>query len=258
VQGKLAIYRVRRNSKPKDLPAQRGTVQIFSRASRFRLLKFFQRIDWENQSKPLFCTLTYPDQVNPTLKQRNIHRAVFARAIENHLGQEMPAIWRVEWMDRKTGDFVGHIYPHYHLLIFGVDYIPYEGINILWKKTIGVEGYVRTDIRRVSEHGPVIWYTAKYLSKEAAPHSLVMERISQQQIGRSYGYLRKSKIKLATKFQSEALDASQRAAVWSLAGECLPHVSGRQDTSFTLLGDHAEALKRIITGETLTDEVYGE
>jgi hypothetical protein len=171
--------------------------------------------------------------------------------MEKYLGREMPAAWRVEWVPRKSGLYTGDPFPHWHLLIFTIGFIPYEEINLMWRKAIGYDGYTRTDIRRVDEKGCTQMYMAKYIDKNAVPLSLVIAAY-QSKPGRAYGWLRKEKIPRHPEQLFTDLTDAQRACLIDMASERLPLVSDDYETSFTLLGDGVRDVLEILTDDALT------
>lgn len=242
-QGKCVEYKVHGHVTSK-VGGIRGEISDFSDAARLRMLKNFHRIDFSLKPFPLFITLTYPDEVaTPNLETRNLHRKTFARHLERITGRNVGLAWRVEWQERKTGLLIGTPCPHWHLLVFRVGFIPYEEINRAWKATIGHEGYVRTDIKRVDEQGSIQGYMAKYISKEALPLSLV-RCMHISALGRSYGWLRKDAIPWAAKRTENALTPSQRAAMTRFAAERIPQSLPHLEGSWTLLGDAADQAQK--------------
>jgi hypothetical protein len=78
---------------------------------------------------------------------------------------ESSALWRREWEIRKTGDFSGDCFPHYHAIFFNLPFVHHEEINRIWSEVIGHTEYVRTEIKSVHNVSQAIYYVAKYMSK---------------------------------------------------------------------------------------------
>jgi len=252
IQGSVVEYKVH-NRKSVAPAGKRSSIKDFSPGARLRMLKTFQKINFVDHPEPLFMTLTYPDELAlPDLAKRNIHRKVMARHLERLTGAAIPAAWRVEWMPRQTGSIIGTIAPHWHWLIFKHRFIDFRDINAAWKKTIGYNGTVITDIRAVDQYSCIHMYMAKYISKEAVSCSLVIAAY-QNRIGRQYGWLRKGEIPMCTEHRQGRLSRADRDALTSMASERLPWVSEGQEQSFTLFGDAAEDARKILTGETLDE-----
>lgn len=232
---------------------KRGVIKDFSPTARKRFLRRFQTINFADHYPPLFVTLTYPDGHEPNSKdERNIHRQVMARHLEQHTGKHVPAAWRVEWEFRKSGVREGEPTPHHHWLIFGHDYIDFRVVNKLWKKTIGREDYCRTEIRRCTKDQHILSYMAKYISKNACVLSLVKAYISQQ-LGRAYGWLRPESIPWHSPIAFHKLSDAQWDDLERLANEQLPWWTPGQKSSFTLCGRVAEDAGRILLGEALDE-----
>jgi hypothetical protein len=257
LQGNCLVYKTHFYTTA-QIGGQRGTIKDFSPAARLRMLKDFHRIDFSLRESPLFVTLTYPDDCAYTsLAKRNLHRKMFARRLEAIVGRHVPAAWRIEWTIRQSGFWSGCPVAHWHLLIFRIGFIPYAEINRAWKETIGYDGYVRTDIKRVDERGAIQGYMAKYISKDAIPSSLVIAAY-QNRLGRAYGWLRKKEIPFHPLIRQRALTDAHRAAITGFAAEKLPHVSAHLETSFTLLGDNAKEARQNFPTLALTEgEVDG-
>lgn len=252
VQGDVAEFKIHthRASAP---PGRRGEITEFSRGARLRMLKALMRIDFANTESPLFVTLTYPDEcATPDLDRRNVHRKVFARKLEQLMGRHVPASWRIEWVQRKSGEHIGKPCPHWHLLIFRVGFIPYADINRIWKETIGHEGYVRTDIQRVDKRGSIQGYMAKYISKDACASSLVIAAY-QNKLGRSYGWLRQKEIPWSYEHYKRSLSGKQMEQLTEWASQITPFARAGALHSFTLIGDSAGDAIKIADGVPLTE-----
>ena len=227
------------NRKPIAPNVKRGDIVDFSNGARLRMLKTFHKINFKDYCAPLFMTLTYPDEVaTPNLAKRNLHKSLFARAMERELGLPVPAAWRIEWQDRKSGALIGEVCPHWHWLIFRHRYISYVTVNELWKKTIGVTCETHTDIRRVDKESAIQMYMAKYLTKEALPITLVLAAY-QSSIGRQYGWLRKKEIPMHAQSRHYRLSDAARESLRVIAAENLTSASEHLERSFTLYGDAA-------------------
>lgn len=156
---------------------QRGAVSGLSRQSRGRLLRLVNSIDVDHlQRRPIFLTLTYPrdypaaparykrdldvlwKRIKRGWKQRDRHgRLVFVKP-------EQPcAIWRLE--EQKRGA------PHFHLIIFGINYIDRHWISRAWYEVVGGKDARHLRVGTRVEY-PDYWekagsYVAKYIAKQA-------------------------------------------------------------------------------------------
>jgi len=99
----------------------RGNITGFSRASRKRMIETMASV--RNTGGMLFLTMTFDDSVlmdldSNLLPMFETFRRRFERAYPT-----WAALWRKEWQDRKSGDFIGTFVPHYHFIIMtGVHY----------------------------------------------------------------------------------------------------------------------------------------
>ena len=143
----------------------RGVVSEFSRQSRKRMLSLLARLDWPRLGLVCFVTLTYPDgNGSPATNATERDRQTFFKRLRR-LHPRTSGIWRREWVTRKSGRYVGVEYPHYHLLLFNLPFLPHEDLNQIWREVIGWDGYVRTEIEGVKDYRRAIAYVSKYMAK---------------------------------------------------------------------------------------------
>lgn len=114
---------------------------------------------------PLFCTFTYPDRYpnQPEVWKRDL------KVMCQRMAREFPGFsgfWRLELKERQSGENVGQIAPHFHLLAWGVPWawkskrkrnaqLQWSAFNSmgvmegrwLWKREVWKDG-VLTDTRR--------------------------------------------------------------------------------------------------------------
>lgn len=250
VQGELLTYKVLDPS-PRKGGGQRGVIRDFSPASRLRMLKAFHTIDWNETYRPIFITLTYPDDLCMTDKDnRAVHRSVMARHLERITGRSVPAAWRVEWEVRKSGKWKWWPVAHHHWLVFGHRFIDCREVNRLWKETIGHDGYCRTETKRLDKRKAAQLYLAKYISKNACACSLVIGAYHNS-VGRQYGWLRREEVPKHNSVEFAKIDADTRRKITRLAEEQLPWLPSGTDQSFTLMGQAAVDAGRILHGECL-------
>lgn len=142
----------------------RGRVRGFSRASRRRLLDSLNKINRRAVRSALFVTLTYPREWSPAWQdwKRDID-AFGKRLMRQYPGCSF--VWRLEYQKRGA--------PHFHLMLFGVPFIPCAWVARSWYDVVG-SGDPRhlkagTEVRRVRSFRSVIAYAAKYLAKDQNP-----------------------------------------------------------------------------------------
>lgn len=111
---------------------------------------------------PLFMTLTYPSEFPDCPETWKAHLEAFRTwMVRHHPGAS--AVWKLEPQKRMA--------PHFHLLVWGVDFIPADVLAAVWYRIVG-SGDPRhllagTEVRRVYSPNGVKAYAAKaYMGKE--------------------------------------------------------------------------------------------
>lgn len=108
-----------------DRSKPRSSCKGFSRGSRRRLMNHLNTLRTD-APLPLFVTLTLPDDCYvPSITE-------FAKVAKSlldvwlkRLGRICPSasgFWRIEWQTRKSGPLEGKVFPHFHLMLWGVEY----------------------------------------------------------------------------------------------------------------------------------------
>jgi hypothetical protein len=143
--------------------------------------------------------------------------------------------------------------PHYHLLIFGVTYIPWQDLRQWWKDVLHHKGYLRTEVKRAGSPRLAGFYVSKYMSKAPDSSSLVNAAYLGAN-GRHYGYHRASLIpRFAEQWASDpSLDQVQQ--LLDYANDILPWLNKEHQSSYTLLGRYADHAKQILQMWGLTKE----
>lgn len=254
LQGKLLTWKVRQ--RPSDVPigGTRKPVIEFSRASRLRLLKLIQTIDWKSAYPCLFITLTCPDRFGfATTKRLTQARSVFWRHIEKYLARHVSGLWRLEWKERKSGENKGYFFPHFHVIAFKVQFIPSRQVNQSWSAAIGCSGYVRTEVQGMKNEDQAAAYVAKYCGKPVL--SLVIPAyLNNIPAGRQWGILRKSKLPMceiqSIRLQNGVLLDEQRDHI----NRCLPLGIKSTEGSLTVFGKLAQVVGERILGIGLASQ----
>lgn len=235
--GKLLTVKILKP--PSKCPFEKGRSQVktFSRASRLRLLKILARIDFAKAEPALFITLTLPDRENQyTRKELNTYRYLFLRYTEKELRRKVSAIWRIEWKERKTGISVGEERPHFHLMLFGVKWLAHAKVNGFWKKSIGKDGYVRTEVQRMRSERECGSYVAKYCAKSEDSSLVNAAYLNSRQPGRHWGIHRKNLLSMHSETTARVATGPLEDELRKIAGEKFPHVL-KERCSFTLMGN---------------------
>lgn len=131
------------------------------------MLRFLNIIDYKKISHSLFLTLTWPDEcLSMDYSDRTMQRNVFMRHLEKEVGRQVPAIWRIEWEERKSGMYTGDLAPHLHLMVFNVRYISWQRVRELWRQSIRRgSGVLKTWVKGIYNEDGACRYLSKYVSK---------------------------------------------------------------------------------------------
>jgi len=174
----------------------RGSITGFSRQSRSRMMKMAGRL--EKAKRPLFFTLTYPDEFlnqfdGHELKEKHLKN--FWKRMEYGF-DNLSCIWKLEYKPRKSGENVGELYPHFHLMVWGLYdddiFVLRDIVARAWWEVCGklsddhLEAGTRVERMR-SEKG-TMFYLAKYMGK--------MEG-EDLQVGRWWGVKGRNELPLA-------------------------------------------------------------
>jgi len=148
----------------------RGQVHGFTRQSRKRFMDFLNMIVTLALASGLFVTLTYPDVFpeRPRRWKRDID--VFLKRAKRRYPRSV-WVWRLEWKTRLSGQNVGKVAPHFHLLALGIPRLSLRWLAQAWYETVG-SGDLRhlengTHAQRIGSRRGVLWYAAKYIGKIA-------------------------------------------------------------------------------------------
>jgi hypothetical protein len=132
----------------------------FSKVSRLAMVKTVSKLKASSVCLGLFITLTYPGEF-PDGRRAKRDLDVFlkrlARAYPGAAG-----IWKLEPQGRGA--------PHFHLLVLGVSFIPYQWLGQAWYE-VCVTGdpnhlLAGTEVRRVKSYQHAVHYVSKYIGKE--------------------------------------------------------------------------------------------
>lgn len=145
---------------------KRGKIKTFTNGSRRRLMYKLGQID--RRATPLFLTLTYPDQFSEDFKKWGRDVDTFRKRI---MRKGWGAIWRKEIKKRKSGLNMGKMAPHFHLLVWGVEYAHLLAwASQAWYEIVGSgdEKHLKAGTRVEQLHNVrgARGYVGKYLGKE--------------------------------------------------------------------------------------------
>jgi len=186
-KGKIEIY-VDGNSAKCQLPiikpigarkevrgGVRGKVTGFSRQSRLRMMRTVSKL--KNAKRPLFITMTYPDEFQGQVDGNEIkekHLKNFWKRMD-YTWPKLSCIWKLEYEERKSGKNVGELFPHLHMLVWGLYEVDIEKVrefvkSAWWEVCGELSGdhlKAGTRVERLRNHRGTMAYLAKYMSKGA-------------------------------------------------------------------------------------------
>jgi hypothetical protein len=107
--------------------SQRGVCKGFSFGSRRRMLDKLNQVS-VGAEHPDFVTLTLPDDcfedsVGAFAKTAKLHLDVLLKRLHRACPSAC-GFWRIEWKARKSGLHEGKLFPHFHLLLWGLPQRP--------------------------------------------------------------------------------------------------------------------------------------
>ena len=165
-----------------SLPKKRSSVR-FSKKSRKRLMETLAKT--KRHVKPLFVTLTYPDEFSDDKRDWKRDIDTFGKRFLRRFPRGA-FVWRMELKERKTGVNAGRVAPHFHLLVWGV--VPSRlrrWVSRSWFEVVGSgdERHLRagTSVERIRSARGVMAYASKYISKVDEAHS--------SDVGRHWGII---------------------------------------------------------------------
>jgi hypothetical protein len=235
-QGNVFQVREMWNWNQTRLTVKREATGMMSRASRLRLLKAINAIDWKARTWYLLVTLTYPDSCRErSVAQITQDKYLFHRYIEKYIGKKTAMLWRKEWQVRKSGKLKGELMPHMHLVLFNVAFIPHDLLREWWRTILGVSNAICTDVRRVQGE-KAARYTAMYAGKKSLHSSLDIAAYLNRRVGRPWGFTRKELICWHKKRLVRGLTASQLAIAREMAHAAYSGGTGDYKQGFTIFG----------------------
>jgi len=162
--------------------AVRGSIRGFSVASRSRLIRRLLGLSWSDligskhasTFQGMFLTLTYPDSFPDTASRWKRDLDTFFKRLDRAY-PAVASVWKMELKARKSGNSVGLVAPHFHLLAYSP--APLEKaafrawLSRAWYDVVGSndDKHLRAGTQARAVYGSVsklMSYCAKYLAKE--------------------------------------------------------------------------------------------
>jgi len=179
------------------------------------------------------------------MRERNQDRYVFFRSMENYLGRKVGALWRIEWLARKSGATAGMMAPHVHLIVFGCGFIPWQEVRKWWRAALAVDGHLATDVRRIKGGKMVGKYVTKYCSKAPDADS-VLNTSYLNSLGRHWGLHRRNRIPFCMRIVVPRMSEEQVRFAENAACMTFRYFTRGVEQGFSIFGDNGRKAGEII------------
>lgn len=247
IQGQLCCVAVRKG--PLSItPAKRQEINGFSKASRLRLFKLTNRLEFSRAGRCTFATQTWRDEVGrPTPAEITAARSNCQKSLERLAGQECAGFWRVEWKMRESGRFVGQPMPHLHVIYFNMPFVPVKDWAACWARAIGWEGRVSLKLEEIQNLRKCLYYVSKYIAKLDALSNLdIASYLSEYQGGRRWGTYRKNLIPVADKTEIRIPPGDLADRIRAVAIKAWDKTPVNPDVGFSIFGPAAQEVQRLV------------
>jgi hypothetical protein len=170
---------------------KRGRIGGFSAKSRGRLMSLCAQLG--RNAVALFLTLTWPGTWNPDPETWKACLDTFLKRLHRAYGG-CSGIWKLEPQERGA--------PHFHILLFGVDFIHHSILAQWWYEIVGSgdQRHLQAGIRieAVRSREGVMHYASKlYMGKEI---------VGFEGVGRFWGVFNRHKLPLSRAVKAEIAD----------------------------------------------------
>jgi len=234
---------------------KRGIVKGYTDSSRFRSLQYIAGIDWKSAGECYFATLSYPDTSQwEDYEIRQRHLTQFARDLKTHYDRPIGFVWRIEWLTRKSGERIGMMAPHVHMLLFNCPNLTNRNLNLWWQRSLQWDQYVNTLVEYLRDREIVGIYICKYGAKQ---DSLLGydAYLSSVISGRAWGHRYASHIPRHPVVEKRlALNGKIEACMHAARGFAACEMMGYNE-SFTVLGPDAVELIDFMSRYTVDGEI---
>lgn len=228
----------------------RSRIRAFSAKSRNRLLRFMARLQMQG-IRATFMTLTFKGYPSNKEAKRCLHAFI---QLLSRLFPSASAVWRLEFQDRGSA--------HFHLIVFNMDYWPWQEILEAWKR-ITHQKVARIDVQLIKSRRGVMNYVSKYIAKVSkrprntffiSPPYLHGKRKWRK--GRFWGYHNKKELPLGEMTQGVLTNDSTINRLSDAAWKIIGAATRFNSISFSLFHDHATslAIRNIEQGGLFLDE----
>jgi len=258
VRGRLIHLHLPSEYKPHTYQHKRKQITWFTPSSRLRMLRWSATVDWGKIPMALFVTLSYPDAfIGVTMEQRTAHKDALMKRLERHFKKLEGVIWRWEWKPRLTGEHVGRIAPHLHLLLMNKRFLLWYDLMEWWMEIIGEKHYANVDVRKCNRRDMAARYLTKYLGKCDDLGVLGIDTYDAVG-GKHWGTRRHSLIPRCKETIWRCISPEQQWIFIRAAARAMKHFDWQYPTSFSLFGQEGlEAVKKFMKTNLDDCEFFG-
>ncbi len=171
------------------------------------------------------------------------------RFVEKHLGRHVAAVWRIEWEERQSGKYTGKLAPHFHLMLFGVEYLGWQKVREWWRRALRAgDGPLVTEVKRIYNEDGACRYLSKYVSKYRSLDISAYHN-SSLKFGRHWGILRKELIPRCPVVVDRVLTDQEAQMVRDFGAMRWKDYDAAVGHGFTLLGKrYADGFAKSLNG----------
>lgn len=247
IQGQLCCVAVRKGPLS-AAPAKRKEINGFSKASRLRLFKLTNRLEFSRAGRCTFATCTWRDEVGrPSPAAITQARSNAQKSLERLAGQQCAGFWRIEWQNRLSGRYVGQPMPHLHAIYFNMPWVAKEEWSAAWARAIGWEGRVSVKLEEIQNLRKCLYYVSKYVAKLDALSNLdIVSYLSNYIGGRRWGTYRKNLIPLADKHELRVPPGELVDRIRAVATKAWEKTPINPDVGFSIFGPAAKEIQKLV------------
>jgi hypothetical protein len=252
-QGQLLAVAFRVGPSHAPMP-KRGQVGAFSKASRLRMFKRFNRVDWTKAGRCTFGTTTWRDEIGrPSKEKLSLFRGWLHRSVEEMAGKHIASVWRTEWVLRKSGRYMGEPMPHMHWIYLDIPWLDKHEYNRRAAQAMGVDR-VRCELEECRSLKETWFYINKklgYVAKSSC--TLVIDAyLNKNPHGRPWGMTRRELVPYCPQTLIRMMPGDIVEEIRAIAIECWNKVPIEEDAGFTVFGPAAERVQKFLADKGLT------
>lgn len=206
------------------------------------MLKMLNSINLSKIGRSTFITCTWTEEIdNITYKRNTQARSVFWRSVERYTGKHQAAIWRMEWLPRKSGVRENEVRPHLHMLAFDTPWLPKDEVREWWRAALASVELPRVEVKEIKGVKQTAYYVGKYCGKPSC-NLVINAYLNRSSMGRSWGVLRPTLLPWYQEKRILLTSSKTLEAIRQKAMEGMTKINRYDNESFTLLGDRAAVI----------------